>query len=449
MDRCQHARLCFQTSPYAEEAEFKALPEAKLEAAARMGARKDSDESEDHKAMTKVGTFPAPLVLPEDAIALDPEEPGQSLRSWHREKHRNKVTDQRRVLYVVGSPGASPEIKHSVESWAKPCNHYNGSNPSFPDVEEVVEYLSAFYHGMEVRVFPKKPHFSRWEGEPAQKATKRTQAMQRGEPNAVGLSTSAEMIQIRNRAPKDGQFPRQLNLNDLLDWAIESLPNDAYALLMLVNHDLYEDQENDLACGRAYGGSRVYVVSTARYNPILDDSADVDRQHAWPASHCDDFLRRASYADDEPVSKNRTVGDQTPLHAALAAFRQCSEPNQATTWLERVCRTASHELGHCFGIAHCMYHACMMQSTASVAEDIRQPPYLCPIDLIKVLHATGADVLVRYRTLLAFCEQRPNGAMFSAFAGWLKARLHHVESQEHISRTSTQADQDGSLIVID
>src|SRR6202035_5293660 len=43
--------------------------------------------------------------------------------------------------------------------------------------------------------------------------------------------------------------------------------------------------------GRAYGGSRVAVVSTSRYNPVLDCVQDIDRQHSWPASHCESYIK--------------------------------------------------------------------------------------------------------------------------------------------------------------
>ena len=66
----------------------------------------------------------------------------------------------------------------------------------------------------------------------------------------IGLATGTEIIGIRTRPSKDGIFKGQLNLDDLLDTAISILPNDAYALLMLVEHDLFEDDEDDFCCGR-------------------------------------------------------------------------------------------------------------------------------------------------------------------------------------------------------
>ena len=81
------------------------------------------------------------------------------------------------------------------------------------------------------------------------------------------MTTASEAIGIRFRACADGAFLYQLDLNDILDVVISVLPVDAYAFLLLVEHDLYENEDDDFCCGRAYGGSRCAIVSMARYNP--------------------------------------------------------------------------------------------------------------------------------------------------------------------------------------
>lgn len=70
-----------------------------------------------------------------------------------------------------------------------------------------------------------------------------------------------------------------------------------------------------------------------------------------------------------------------------------------------------------------------MQATASLAEDVRQPPYLCPVDLAKMLRATGADERERYEALLAFCRRREDGRAgpFKAFAAWIGGRLQELD----------------------
>ena len=70
-----------------------------------------------------------------------------------------------------------------------------------------------------------------------------------------------------------------------------------------------------------------------------------------------------------------------------------------------------------------------MQATASLAEDVRQPPYLCPVDLAKILRATRVDERVRYQALLIFCEQFEDGDVgwFKALGAWIAGRLRELE----------------------
>jgi len=69
----------------------------------------------------------------------------------------------------------------------------------------------------------------------------------KAKPQLIGLNTATESIGIRWRPPLDDTFSGQLNLDDLLDTAISMLPKDAYALLMLIEHDLCEDEDDDSA----------------------------------------------------------------------------------------------------------------------------------------------------------------------------------------------------------
>lgn len=66
-----------------------------------------------------------------------------------------------------------------------------------------------------------------------------------------------------------------------------------------------------------------------------------------------------------------------------------------------------------------------MQGTASIRENARQPPYLCPIDLAKLLHQTRGTAEERYKALLDFCQQPRNKGthFFAPFAAWLQKVL--------------------------
>lgn len=215
----------------------------------------------------------------------------------------------------------------------------------------------------------------------------------------------------------------------------------------------FEEKDDDFCCGRAYGGSRVAVVSTARYNPNIDGVQNIDRIHSWPASHCETYVEDCCSELSQPVRKPQRKKEKTEivdlssssspptsiksnttssLKAAVDDFRASltSEEHASSSWLARVCRTSSHELGHCFGMDHCIYYACVMQGTATLAEDSRQPPYLCPIDMAKVNRATGVGEKDRYQVLGAFCEKYKRTAFFAAFSAWIQERLAFLGEEQ-------------------
>ncbi|KAK5139139.1 hypothetical protein LTR04_003858, partial [Oleoguttula sp. CCFEE 6159] len=292
-----------------------------------------------------------------------------------------------------GQPWADTAVSSGTESSGRHIDSEEiRRSIAKPNEQDVVDYLSAFYQGLSVKSLP-PPHlcFTSWDSgaSTALEANPTPKALSASPPPFIGLNTPTERVRIRTRSSPHSAFAGQLNFDDLLDTAISILPDDAYALLLLVKPDLYESADDEFVCGRAYGGSRVAVVSTARHDPSLDWEQDVEREHAWPASHCE--------ATFTPLS--------LLAHTALPLPDPSSSSSSSSTalsnlWLARLCRTASHELGQCFGIEHCVYYASCMQGNATLAEDARQPRYLCPVDLAKVLSATGAREEKRYRALV-------------------------------------------------
>lgn len=435
---CLHDSLQLECSSHATKVKY--VRHAPLQLSTAAGKSKSGHDEESSE------TFPAPLILPNDDLALDPGYPPQSFRSWQRLKERNEITTDRKIIYVAASPSYIPENPTAkiIHSWSVPQvtdkmpkgvpPNIDGEQPRPPCTQHVMEYLAAFYHGIEVRELFTPLSFVNWDDYLPKKWKARRKAK---DLPSIALSTSTELIRIRVRSCPDDTFLAQLDLNDLLDATMSLLPDDAYALLMLVDHDLYEDDDDDFCCGRAYGGSRIAVVSSARYNPALDEIVGLNREHSWPASHCGWYnsdlcnaklglsqKKSASLPASPPAAKHAS-----PLRLALSAHT-ASFPSLVTTtylkslYLFRLCKTASHELGHCFGIDRCVYYACIMQGTASMAEDVRQPPYLCPIDLAKVRKALALNedgLKGRYHALRRVCENL--GPALAGYDAWIKGRL--------------------------
>lgn len=448
---CQHELLCLDTSSYAAVIGFRRVSAEQRATAAGLKVTQ--------AASLSAAAFPAPLVLPGDDLALDPKCPPQSLRSWLRLKERNEVTSERNVIYIAPPPSFGGEVGF-MKSWSQPVKS-NGAGEvesiAPPLAQDVLDYLTAFYYPLPVKLLTTPLAFYNWETPPCRSGKNPS-------PKYIGLQTDSELIGIRTRPCKDEMFYGQLNLDDLLDAAMSILPQDAYALLMLTEQDLYEDDDDLFCCGRAYGGSRVSVVSMARYNPLLDTRMGVENEHSWPSSHCGAYVQSCcalGSRESPPLDKKVKISspssgfpfpDSTSA-TALALYNHHHELSASfsSLYLARICRTASHELGHCFGFEHCIYFACIMQGSASLAEDARQPPYLCPVDLAKLKHAVlfkkekknkkkedkdkdeqdgEVWVLERYRALERFCirmRERDGeegiGGFWGAFSTWIKGRL--------------------------
>ena len=440
---CKHTTPYFDSSRYASVVGFRPRTLKQIANAAGLSVT-------DATALPGPITYPQPLVLPGDDLAWDPQWPSQTLAETKKCLNLlERKSGGRHVVYVVGPPRIGNTAPKDMKNWTSlrlpKSKRTNLLQTPAPRTEDVMDYISAFYHGLPVKLLPQKLQFAAWETA-SNRSSKKTRKLPEF-PSAIGLQTSEEVIRIRCREVGAGPYAAQLNLSDLLDAAIAILPQDAYALLMLVEQDIYEDEEDDFCCGRAYGGSRIACVSMARYHPAADNQQNVDLEHAWPVSHCTEYIERILLeADPEPAKKKVKATAQPnkitkngpsknilgAMYTAMDAYPKDLESMTleayAGLWLGRFCRTASHELGHCFGMDHCMYYACVMQGTASVAEDMRQPPYMCPVDLTKLLYTTGATVEEHHQALLRYCSRfkDQHGALFwTPFAAWLTRRLGH------------------------
>ena len=98
------------------------------------------------------------------------------------------------------------------------------------------------------------------------------------------------------------------------------------------------------------------------------------------------------------------------------------------TLLNRSCKVLVHEIGHLFGIGHCIYFNCCMNGSGHLEEDYRQSMHLCPVDLHKLQHCIGFDVALRYKRMAAFYRRHPQA--FEAELQWIEKRLYFFEQKE-------------------
>ncbi|KAF2203771.1 hypothetical protein GQ43DRAFT_239012 [Delitschia confertaspora ATCC 74209] len=450
---CNHKSIYLEPSAFAEEAGFERLDASRRAAeTTNVGSNQSSNKKQIEKeAKVLSASFPGPLVLPWDDLNLTPDYPPQSFRTWLNDNgnERNKPTKAKRTLYLVNVPNITKSVEFMAK-WTTPNVQPEGPprkkakvdhkavDLSPPDAQDIAEYLEAFYHGLPVKIFPERLRFTPWE--------ERCSAKRKEKLKYIGLAHGGQCTRIRVRQAPDGVFQYQLNLNDILTVAMRILPSDAYAVVLLVNHDMYEHEDDVFCCGRAYGASRISVVQAPRYHPMLDHREKINHAHMWPASHCKEFVNKLCAEEDvKPKKVESKPPVRGPMHAAVAAVSKVTSPSTPdglqALWFSRVARTVSHELGHCFGLDHCVYYACNMQGCSGMQEDVRQAPYLCPVCLAKVSYAIacelqGADedkrkeyVRKRYEALAEFCGKWKGIGLFVGYEAWLKARLEILDAE--------------------
>lgn len=163
---------------------------------------------------------------------------------------------------------------------------------------------------------------------------------------------------------------QQLLTKDLRAWLTQRCPGDAVAFLGITLEDLYPGPDWNYVFGEA--SSRVGIYSLTRFDPKF-------------------------------YGEPRYSGWQRLM-------------------LLRSCKVLAHETTHMLGVPHCIFYRCVMNGCNSLEESDAVPLQLCPVDLHKLHHAIGFDVLKRYRRLLDFSED----AGFDDDARWLRARIKRL-----------------------
>ncbi|KAI8315149.1 hypothetical protein K4K61_002565 [Colletotrichum sp. SAR11_59] len=221
---CAHQNVLLDASDHGRKtAGFERVPvDKRIAATTRSGRVPDSPSG---PAAPDASTFPGPLVLPDDELALHPRYPPQSLRSWVNGGYRNPITHDRKTLYVADVPRIEDSAAFMRE-WAEPDVEDLVDPAEFPrlehpDTADLVGYLAAFYHPLEVKLQPAPMRFVRWEAG--------------GEADMVGLATGDRtVVGVRARPSKDEIARMQLNLSDLLDALMGVVPGDAYARATII-----------------------------------------------------------------------------------------------------------------------------------------------------------------------------------------------------------------------
>ena len=101
-----------------------------------------------------------------------------------------------------------------------------------------------------------------------------------------------------------------------------------------------------------------------------------------------------------------SYGERAAVFSVLRySYHYPGEPEGATL-LKRACKVFAHEVGHVFGLPHCVEYRCAMNGSNSLPESDARPMHLCPVCLKKLEWNLGFDGVERYRRLEVFYRSR-------------------------------------------
>ena len=160
---------------------------------------------------------------------------------------------------------------------------------------------------------------------------------------------TAEQFAPRSN-PRFGQ--RQILTTAVEAFLCTRLPRDAYCLLGVTMADLYPAPSWNYVFGEASLNERVGIYSFVRYDPKFWGDARTDR------------------------------------------YREII--------LQRSCKVLAHEIGHMFGLPHCIYYSCVMNGSNHMDEADSCPQHVCPVCLRKLHRCLGFDAVKRYEQLRRF-----------------------------------------------
>ncbi len=73
--------------------------------------------------------------------------------------------------------------------------------------------------------------------------------------------------------------------------------------------------------------------------------------------------------------------------------------------VDRAAKVMAHEIGHMYGLRHCVYFDCLLNGANSLEEMDRAPHALCPVCLRKLQRSCGFEILPRYARLKRFYDE--------------------------------------------
>jgi len=166
------------------------------------------------------------------------------------------------------------------------------------------------------------------------------------------------------RNPYSGQ--RQLFTMDIFKILRKMMLSEpGFCLIGLTMYDLYSSGNSNFVFGEADTASYVGIFSFSRYSPYYYNNVP------------DQFMNPDIQLSEDVMKK----------------------------LLWRAVAVSVHEIGHMFGLDHCIYFQCVLNGSNSLPESDAQPQHLCPVCLHKLYFIIEFDPAYRYNQLKDWYHQ--------------------------------------------
>jgi archaemetzincin len=96
-------------------------------------------------------------------------------------------------------------------------------------------------------------------------------------------------------------------------------------------------------------------------------------------------------------SYERRVGVYSLCRFAPEFWHRARKSGDDELALRRACKVIDHELGHVFGLGHCVFYHCVMNGSDSLPETDASPLHFCPICLRKLAWNLNLDLRKRFQ----------------------------------------------------
>jgi len=234
-----------------------------------------------------------------------------------------------------------------------------------PNLDDIVRYTEAFFSGCRVRVAKKR----------------------------VKLKT--KVLTENSREGGEGQL--QICAGDITDYLLKrKLAKEVVCQVAVTMVDIYP------------------IKDEIAWNFVFGQAIPMD---------CVGVFSFSRYADGFPVEWNDDLDIKAGDYDKVNADSQPLDAEAKKLLFKRSCKVLAHEIGHIFGIKHCIYYQCLMNGSNHLRESDEKPISYCPIDLRKLQNALKFNVLERQQKLQALWTEFG----WTEEAAWGKQRLMNLE----------------------